>query len=65
MKRIHIVLTAIIVVLALGLGWFFGQKSMQLDMSESTSNGVSDKSIIKAVNGVIHVINKVMLPLQP
>jgi Cu(I)/Ag(I) efflux system membrane fusion protein len=53
MKRIHIVLTAIIVVLALGLGWFFGQKSMQLDMSESTSNGVSDKSIIKAVNGVI------------
>ena len=53
MKRIHIVLTAIIVVLALGLGWFFGQKSMQLNMSESTSNGVSDKSIIKAVNGVI------------
>tara|TARA_B110000259_G_scaffold147074_1_gene165795 strand:+ start:2239 stop:3867 length:1629 start_codon:yes stop_codon:yes gene_type:complete len=53
MKRIHIVLTAIIVVLALGLGWFFGQKSMQLDMSESTSNGVSDKSIIKAANGVI------------
>ena len=53
MKRIHIVLTAIIVVLALGLGWFFGQKSMQLDMSESISNGVSDKSIIKAVNGVI------------
>ena len=40
-------------MLALGLGWFFGQKSMQLDMSESTSNGVSDKSIIKAVNGVI------------
>jgi len=53
MKRIHIVLTAIIVVLALGLGWFFGQKSMQLNMSESTSNGVSDKSIIKSVNGVI------------
>ena len=53
MKRIHIVLTAIIVVLALGLGWFFRQKSMQLDMSESTSNGVSDKSIIKAANGVI------------
>jgi membrane fusion protein, copper/silver efflux system len=53
MKRIHIVLTAIIVVLALALGWFFGQKSMQQGMSKNTSNGVSDKSKVTAVNGVI------------
>jgi len=48
MKRTHIVLIVILVVLALGLGWFFGQKSMQLNVSDSASNGASDK-----VGGVV------------
>lgn len=53
MKLLNIVLTAILVVLALGLGWFFGQKSMQQSMSRSAPNGVSDKAKMTEVSGVI------------
>jgi membrane fusion protein, copper/silver efflux system len=47
MKRINIVLVAILVIFASGLGWFFGQKSM------STSISRFDKVQTSVVNGVI------------
>lgn len=48
MKRIYIVLMAVLLVLASGLGWFFGQKSMQQPISKSAPNGLSSE-----VNGVV------------
>jgi Cu(I)/Ag(I) efflux system membrane fusion protein len=46
------VLMAILLVLASGFGWFFGQKSMQLSVSESASTSDSNKMEISVVNGV-------------
>lgn len=46
MKRLHIVLMIFLLVLATGLGWFFGQKNMQ-------QSGMSDKEGMAEVNGVI------------
>lgn len=53
MKRSNVVLTAISLVLALGLGWFFGQKNMQQTMSEDLLNGDSGSIKAAEVNGVV------------
>lgn len=53
MKRSNVVLTAISLVLALSVGWFFGQKNMQQTMSEDLLNGDSDNMKVVEVNGVV------------
>ncbi len=53
MKRSNVVLTAISLVFALGLGWFFGQKNMQQTMSEDLLNGDSGSIKAAEVNGVV------------
>jgi len=53
MKRSNVVLTAILLVLALSLGWFFGQKNMQQTLSENSLNGDSDNMKVVEVNGVV------------
>lgn len=53
MKRSNVVLTAILLVLALSLGWFFGQKNMQQTMSEDLLNGNSGSIKVAEVNGVV------------
>lgn len=53
MKQSNVVLTAILLVLALSLGWFFGQKNMQQTLSENSLNGDSDNMKVVEVNGVV------------
>jgi Cu(I)/Ag(I) efflux system membrane fusion protein len=52
MKRFHIVIIAVLLVLAVALGWFFGQKSSKQVMSDDSSKGQSGK-MQKDANGVV------------
>jgi len=52
MKRLHIVIIAVSLILALALGWVLGQKHSQ-PKSESASKDTSGKASMEAVNGVI------------
>lgn len=52
MKRLHIVIIAVSLILALALGWFLGQKHSD-PKSENASKAVSGKRSMEAVNGVV------------
>ena len=52
MKRLHIVIIAVSLILALALGWVLGQKHSQ-PKSESASKDSSGKPSMEAVNGVV------------
>jgi membrane fusion protein, copper/silver efflux system len=52
MKRLHIVIIAVSLILALALGWFLGQKHSG-PKSENASKAVSGKRSMEAVNGVV------------
>ena len=52
MKRLHIVIIAVLLVLAVALGWGFGQKNSKQVMPESSSKGQSGK-MQKDANGVV------------
>ena len=52
MKRLHIVIIAVSLILALALGWFLGQKHSD-PRSESSSKAPSGKRSMEAVNGVV------------
>ncbi|CAN1510082.1 copper/silver efflux system membrane fusion protein CusB [Methylophilaceae bacterium] len=52
MKRLHIVIIAASLILALALGWFLGQKHSD-PKSENASKAVSGKRSMEAVNGVV------------
>lgn len=52
MKRLHIVIIAVSLILALALGWILGQKHSQ-PQSESASKDPSGKPSMEAVNGVV------------
>lgn len=52
MKRLHIVIVAVLLVLAVALGWFFGQKDSKQALPESSSKGPSGK-MQKDANGVV------------
>lgn len=51
MKRRHLVIVLILLTLVAGLGWFFGQKSVQSPMAESMPAKESD--MVKPSNGVV------------
>ena len=52
MKRLHIVIIAVLLVLAVALGWGFGQKNSKQVMSDDSSKGQSGK-MQKDANGVV------------
>lgn len=52
MKRLHISIVAVLLVLAVALGWFFGQTDSKQTMPESSSKGQSGK-MQKDANGVV------------
>lgn len=52
MKRLHIVIIAVSLTLALALGWFLGQKHSD-PKSENASKAPSGKRSTEAVNGVV------------
>lgn len=52
MKRLHIVIIAVSLILALALGWVLGQKHSD-PKSENASKAVSGKRSMEAVNGVV------------
>ena len=52
MKRLHIVIIAVSLILALALGWFLGQKNSD-PKSENTSKAPSGKLAMESVNGVV------------
>jgi len=52
MKRLHIVIIAVSLILALALGWFLGQKHSD-PKPENASKAVSGKRSTEAVNGVV------------
>lgn len=51
MKRLHLVIVLILLTLVAGLGWFFGQKSAQSPMTETTPTKSS--GMVKPSNGVV------------
>lgn len=51
MKRLHLIIVLILLILFAGLGWLFGQKSAQSPMSESMS--AADSTMAKSIDGVV------------
>ncbi len=55
MKRLHLAIFVILLVLASGLGWFFGQQSTRSSTASSNlaSDSLGDAAMTKANNGVV------------
>lgn len=51
MKRLHLIIVLILLILFAGLGWFLGQKSAQSPMANNMP--VSDPKIAQSSNGVV------------